>query len=55
MEDDFKCGPVFKVLDATLKERGPELVKKINGIYCFKVSYIDAELIEWNWNDLIFL
>lgn len=36
-EDSFKCSPVFKLLDVTLQEKGEELVKKVNGIYCFKV------------------
>jgi sterol carrier protein 2 len=37
-DDGFKCGPVFKLLDSILQEQGPELVKKVNGIYCFKVE-----------------
>jgi len=47
MEDDFKCSPVFKVLDATLAERGGELVKKVNGIYCFKVQGTDGKEVHW--------
>jgi len=46
-EDGFRCAPVFKLLDATLQERGPELVKKVNGIYCFKVQGIDGKEAHW--------
>jgi len=36
--DNFKCAPVFKMLSAQLESQGAQLVKKINGIYCFKVQ-----------------
>jgi sterol carrier protein 2 len=35
---DFKCAPVFKMLGAVLETEGADLVKKVNGIYGFKVS-----------------
>jgi len=37
-DEGYKCGPVFKMLAAALETDGPALVKKINGIYGFKVS-----------------
>jgi len=37
-DDDFKCSPVFKMLAAALEQEGAGLVKKIGGIYGFKVS-----------------
>jgi len=46
-EDDYKCSPVFKLLDATLQEKGAELVKKVNGIYCFKVVGTDGKEVHW--------
>ena len=36
--DDFKCAPVFNMLAAVLENEGPELVKKVNGVFGFKVS-----------------
>ena len=33
----FKCAPVFKMLNAVLEQDGAALVKKVNGIYGFKV------------------
>ncbi|XP_021954159.1 non-specific lipid-transfer protein isoform X2 [Folsomia candida] len=46
-EDSFKCSPVFKLLDVTLQEKGEELVKKVNGIYCFKVQGKDGKEVHW--------
>lgn len=35
--DDYKCSPAFAMLQARLEEDGANLVKKVNGVYCFKV------------------
>ena len=35
--EGFQCAPIFKLLAATLESDGANLVKKINGIYGFKV------------------
>lgn len=34
---DFKCAPIFNFLASVLQKEGDALVKKINGIYGFKV------------------
>lgn len=36
--EGFQCAPIFKLLAATLETDGANLVKKINGVYGFKVS-----------------
>jgi len=36
--DDFKCAPVFNMLAAVLETEGADLVKKVNGVFGFKVS-----------------
>jgi len=36
--EDFKCAPVFNMLAAVLETEGADLVKKVNGIFGFKVS-----------------
>lgn len=40
--DNFKCAPAFAMLKARLEEDGANLVKKVNGVYCFKVSVKEA-------------
>jgi len=50
-DEGFKCSPVFKMLDSILQEQGPELVKKVNGIYCFKVTLIRSLA----WTDIIYV
>jgi len=37
-DNGFKCAPIFKMLGAVLEQDGANLVKKVNGIYGFKVS-----------------
>lgn len=38
VEDEYKCAPAFAMLEARLAEDGANLVKKVNGVYCFKVG-----------------
>jgi sterol carrier protein 2 len=40
---DFKSKAVFDVIEQQLKENGAEYVKKINGIFCFKLKSGDKE------------
>jgi sterol carrier protein 2 len=40
---DFKSSVVFKEIETKLKEDGGQYVKKINGIFCFKVKSGDKE------------
>jgi len=37
-DNGFKCAPIFKMLGAVLEQDGANLVKKVNGIYGFKVN-----------------
>jgi len=40
---DFKSKAMFDVIEQQLKENGAEYVKKINGIFCFKLKSGDKE------------
>jgi len=40
---DFKSKALFDVIEQQLKENGAEYVKKINGIFCFKLKNGDKE------------
>lgn len=41
--DNYKCAPAFAMLQARLEEDGANLVKKVNGVYCFKVSAVKLQ------------
>lgn len=41
--DDFKCKAIFDEIGNRLKENGTEYVKKINGVFCFKIKKGDKE------------
>jgi len=40
---DFKSKAMFDVIEQQLKENGADYVKKINGIFCFKLKSGDKE------------
>jgi sterol carrier protein 2 len=45
--DNYKCSPAFAMLQARLEEDGANLVKKVNGVYCFKVTGADGKEAHW--------
>jgi len=45
--DEYKCAPAFAMLQARLEEDGANLVKKVNGVYCFKVTAADGKEAHW--------
>lgn len=46
-ESDFKAKAVFDEVTKALKEDGANLVKKIKGVYCFKVKTNDGKEGVW--------
>ncbi|CAL8082596.1 unnamed protein product [Orchesella dallaii] len=44
---EYKCAPAFAMLQARLDEDGANLVKKVNGVYCFKVVGADGKEAHW--------
>jgi len=41
--EDFKSKAVFDEIEKELKKNGTDIVKKINGVFCFKVKSGDKE------------
>jgi len=42
-KDDFKSKAMFDEIEKQLKENGADYVKKINGVFCFKLKNGDKE------------
>ena len=44
---DFKATQIFSILEEALKNEGEDLVKKIKGVFAFKVKGQQGNTITW--------
>ena len=44
---DFKAAEIFAILEEALRNEGKDLVKKIKGIFAFKVKGSQGNIVTW--------